>query len=145
MGCSLSCTATRGKVSLLTNDGLVNEALAKDDALVGPLEALLDDEARRGDGAAGHDPALVVEVAEDDVDALVLLAQQVLDGDFDVVKGDVGGAGGGGVGRLDGLGLDAGAALDEQHAEGLAGADADDEVVAEDAVGDPLLGAVDDL
>lgn len=129
----------------MTNDGLVNETLAKDDALVGPLQALLDDEALRGKGAAGHDPTLVVEVAEDDVDALVLLAEEVLDGHLDVVKGDVGGAGGGGVGRLDGLGLDAGAALNQQHAEGLAGADTDDEVVAEDTVGDPLLGAVDNL
>lgn len=130
---------------LLTNYRLINETLAKDDALVRPLQALLNDEALRGEGAAGHDPALVVEVAEDDVDALVLLAKEVLDGHLDVVKGDVGGAGGGGVGRLDGLGLDAGAALNQQHAEGLAGADADDEVVAEDTVGDPLLGAVDNL
>jgi len=57
----------------------------------------------------------VVEVAENDVDALVLLAEQVLDGDLDVVKGDVAGAGGGRVGRLDGLGLDALAAGDEAN------------------------------
>lgn len=131
--------------SLLTNDGLVNEALAKDNALVRPLQALFRDEARGGNGAAGHGPALVVKVAEDDVDALVLLAEQVLHGDLDVVKGDVGGSCGGGVGGLDGLCLDALAALDEHHAEGLAGADTDDEVVAEDTVGDPLFGSVDDL
>lgn len=130
---------------LLANDGLVNQALAKDNALVCPLQALLRDEARGGNGAAGHGPALVVEVAEDDVDALVLLAEQVLDGDLDVVKGDVGGSGGGGVRGLDGLGLDAFATLDENYTQGLAGADADDEVVAEDAVSDPLLGSVDNL
>lgn len=129
----------------MTNDGLVNEALAKDNALVCPLQTLLRDEARGGNGAAGHGPALVVEVAEDDVDALVLLAEQVLDGDLDVVKGDIGGSCGGGVRGLDGFGLDALAALDEHYAEGLAGADADDEVVAEDAVGDPFLGSVDNL
>lgn len=129
----------------MTNDWLVNETLAKDNALVCPLQALLGDEARGGNGAAGHGPALVVEVAKDDVDALVLLAEQVLHGDLDVIKGDVGGSCGGRVGGLDGLGLDALAALDEHHAEGLAGADTDDEVVAEDTVGDPLLGSIDDL
>lgn len=129
----------------MTNDGLINEALAKDNTLVRPLQALLGDEARSCNGAAGHGPTLVVEVAEDDVDTLVLLAEQVLHGDLDVVKGDVGGSGGGGVGGLDGLCLDALAALDQHDAEGLAGADTDDEVVAEDTVGDPLLGSVDNL
>lgn len=96
-------------------------------------------------GLTSHGPSLVVEVAEDDVDALVLLAEQVLDGHLDVVKGDEAGAGGGRVGRLDGLGLDAVAAGDEEHAEGIGGADAGDEVVAPGAVCDPLFGAVDDL
>lgn len=79
------------------------------------------------------------------MDALVLLAEEVLDGDLDVVEGDVGGAGGGRVRRLDGLRLDALAALDQEDAEALARVDARDEVVAEDAVRDPLLGAIDDL
>ena len=98
--------------ALLADDRLVYQALAEDLALVRPLQTLLDDDAALRDGGAGHGPALVVEVAEDDVDALVLLAEQVLDGDLDVVEGDVGGAGGGGVGGLDGLGLDALAARD---------------------------------
>lgn len=93
----------------------------------------------------GHHPALVVEVAEDDVDTLVLLAEEVLNGHLDVVKGDEGGAGGRRVRGLDGLGLDALAAGDEEDAEALAGVDGSDEVVAEDTVGDPLLGAVDNV
>lgn len=98
-----------------------------------------------GRNVPDHGPPLVVEVAEDDVDALVLLAEEVLDGDLDVVKGDVGGAGGGRVRGLDGLRLDALGALDEEDAEALARVDAGDEVVGEDAVRDPLLGPVDDL
>lgn len=92
-----------------------------------------------------HGPSLVVEVAEDDVDALVLLAQEVLDGNLDIVKGDVAGSGGGRVGCLDGLGLDALAPLDENDTEALFCADTRHKVVAEGTVGDPLLGAIYDL
>lgn len=92
-----------------------------------------------------HRPSLVVKVAQDDVDALVLLAEEVLDGDLDVVKRDVGGTSGSRVRSLDGLRLNALAALDQEDAETLARVDARDEVVAEDAVRDPLLGSVDDL
>ena len=130
---------------LLANDGLVDQTLAKDKTLVSPLERLLDNEAHVADGGAGHHPALVVEVGQDDIDALVLLAEQVLDGNLDVVKGDVGGAGRRRVRGLDRLGLDALAALDEEHRQTLLGLDAGDKVVGEDTVGDPLLGAVDDV
>lgn len=130
---------------LLANDGLVDEPLLEDDSLVSPLEALLRYETHVADGGAGHGPPLVVEVGEDDIDALVLLTQQVLDRDLDVVKGDVGGAGSGGVRGLDGLGLNALAAGDEEHRQALAGVDTGDEVVREDTVGDPLLGAVDNV
>lgn len=87
----------------------------------------------------------MVEIAEDDVDALVLLAEQVLDGDLDVVEGDIRRPGSGGVRRLDGLCLDALAALDEQHAKPLLRPNTRDEVIAETTVRDPLLGAVDDV
>lgn len=93
----------------------------------------------------GHGPSLVVEVAEDNVDTLVLLAEEVLGGNLDVVEGDIGSAGSRRVRSLDRLGLDALAALDQQHAQALVGLDADDEVVAENTVGDPLLGAVDNV
>ena len=87
----------------------------------------------------------MVEIAQDDVDSFVLLAKQILHGDLDVVKSYVGSARGRGVRCLDGLRLDALTALNEEHTKALAGVDAGDEVVAEDAVGDPLLGSVDDL
>lgn len=87
----------------------------------------------------------MVKVAQNDVDTLVLLTEQVLNRDLDVVEGDVGGARGRRVRGLDGLRLNALAALYEENTEALAGVDAGDEVVAEDAVRDPLLGSVDDL
>lgn len=124
---------------------MIYEPLAKDDALVRPLQTLLYHGPGHAYRGTGHAPPLVVEIAEDHVDALVLLAQQVLDGDLDVVEGDVRGAGGGGVRRLDGLGLDALAALDEKDAEALVRPHARDEVVRVHAVGDPLLRAVDDV
>jgi hypothetical protein len=129
----------------LADDGLVHETLAKDKTLVCPLEALFDNGAVDTGSAASHGPPLVVEVAENDLNAVVLLAEEVSNGDLDVVKGNVGGSGGGGVGGLDGLCLNALAAGDEQDTQGLACADAGDKVVGEAAVGDPLLGAVDNL
>ena len=87
----------------------------------------------------------MVKVGEDDVDALVLLAEEVLDGHLDVVKGDVCCASRGRVGGLDGLSLDTLAAFYEQNAEALVSLDAGDEVVTEDTVGDPLLGAIDNV
>ena len=92
-----------------------------------------------------HRPSLVVKVAQDDVNALVLLTEEVLDGDLDVVKGNVRRTGGGRVRRLDGLRLNALAALDQEDTEALARVDARDEVVAKDTVRDPFLGSVDDL
>lgn len=92
-----------------------------------------------------HGPPLVVKVGENNIDTLVLLANEVFYGHLDVVVGDVRGAGDGGVGGLDELGLDALAALNEQDAEALVRLDAGDKVVGEDAVGDPLLGAVDNV
>lgn len=87
----------------------------------------------------------MVKIAQNNVDALVLLAEQVLNRHLDIVEGDVRGAGGGRVRGLDSLGLYALAALDEQNAQPLVRLDAGDEVVAEHAVGNPLLGAVDDV
>lgn len=92
-----------------------------------------------------HRPSFVVEIAQDDMDSLVLLPEQILDRDLDVIKSDIGSARGRGVRCLDGLGLDAFTTLDEEHTKALASVDAGNEIVAEDTVGDPLLGSVDDL
>lgn len=88
-------------------------------ALVSPLEALLDNHTRTSDTAAAHDPTLVaidrkrisvselhnltqrgrhsLEVGQDDVDSLAFLAEQVLDGNLDVVERDVSGSSSGRV------------------------------------------------
>lgn len=44
--------ALGGGVLLITDDGLVNETLAKDKTLVSPLEAFFDNHAGVSDGAA---------------------------------------------------------------------------------------------
>ena len=85
-------------------DGLCVERLAEHDALVRPLEALLDNPTL-GTEARGRDhPPLVVEVAEDNVHALADRAEGVRHGHARLVERNVGCACGGGVGRLDGFG-----------------------------------------
>lgn len=78
------------------------------------LQAILKDVPLTPHTRTGHDPPLVVKVAQHNEKTLVLLSEYILNGDLDFVEGDVGRSGGGGVGRLDGLGLDAFAALDEE-------------------------------
>lgn len=87
----------------------------------------------------------MVEVAEDDVDALVLLTKQVLYWDLDIFECHVGCASGGRVGCLDGLGLDALSALNEDDTQALVCPNTRDEVIRPTAVGDPLLCSVDNL
>lgn len=65
---------------------LFDEAFLKDDALVCPLKTFLDNDSALAYDAAGHGPPLVVEVTEDDADAIVLLAEDVAHGYFDVVE-----------------------------------------------------------
>ena len=87
----------------------------------------------------------MVEVAHNNGETLVLWAEQVVDGDLDVVELDKSGRGGGGVGSLDLLRLDSLASLDQDHGESLVGLAANDKVVAEHTVGDPLLRSVDNI
>jgi len=79
----------------------------------------------------------VVEVGEDHFDALVLLTEDVLDGDPDVVEGDEGRSGGTRVTGLDLGGLDTFAAADEQNAQALVRLDGGGEVIRKAAVSDP--------
>lgn len=88
------------------HDRLSIERLAERDALRGPLEALLDRPALRGEACADDHPALVVEVAEDDLHAVADLAERVRDGRAGAVERHVGGPGGRGVCSLDGFGED---------------------------------------
>lgn len=92
-----------------------------------------------------HGPALVVKVAEDNLDTLVLLAKHVLGRDLDIVEGHVSCASGGRVGGLDLLGLDTLTTLDKEDTQALVCARTGDKVITPDTVGDPLLGSVDDL
>lgn len=80
----------------------------------------------------------MVEVCHDDHEAHVFFAEEVGDGDFDVVELDKGGAGGGGVGGFDGgccYAFDAG---DEDHVEAFVGFAGGYKVVGESSVCDPV-------
>jgi hypothetical protein len=77
----------------------------------------------------GHGPSFMVEIAEDDSSSLMLLAEQVLDGDFDVVERDVGCASRWRVRRLYGFGLDTLASFDKEHTQAFASLNTGDEVV----------------
>jgi hypothetical protein len=77
----------------------------------------------------GHGPALMVEIAQDDMDTLVFLPEQILDGYFDIVKGDVGGTCCRRVRGLDGRRLDAFLSFDQEHTKPLSGSHASDKVV----------------
>ena len=129
---------------------VLDKLLAESAALVGVLDRLLVAHAREAQALDDDADALVVEVGHDDPEALVLLADQVLDGHLDVLKGDVGGAGGPDALAVHAAGGHAGeVTLDEKqrnavHA-GAAGAHGSSKVVGPDAVGDPLLLAVDNV
>jgi hypothetical protein len=87
----------------------------------------------------------VVKVAENDLDALVLLAQHVLGRDLDIIERHVSCTSCGRVRGLDLLGLDTLAALDKKDTQALVGAGTGNKVITPDTIGDPLLGSVDDL
>lgn len=86
-----------------------------------------------GSGLTSHCPPFVVKVGKNYVDALVLLAEQVLDRYLDVVIRDEGSTRRGRVGRLDRLRLDALPSLDQEDAESLVRLDSRDEVITEHA------------
>lgn len=130
---------------LLPDDGLGDEGLAKDDTLVAPLHALIDNDPGVADDTAAHNPALVVEVGQNDLETLVLLAEQVLDRNLDIVEGDESGTSGGRVGSLDLSSLDALSTGNEENGKTLLGANGGGEPVGEGSVGDPLLGTVDNV
>jgi hypothetical protein len=76
-----------------------------------------------------HSPTLVVKVAKNDLDTLVLLAQHILGWHLNVIERHVGSAGCGRVRGLDLLCLDTLAALDEEHTQALLGSGAGDKVI----------------
>lgn len=80
----------------------------------------------------------VVQVGHDDLETGVFGTENVAFGDFDVVEFYVGCSGCCRVGGFDEFGFDVGVAFDEEDGVAFVGFAGCDEVVAEDAVGDPL-------
>ncbi|KAI7150425.1 acyl-CoA dehydrogenase NM domain-like protein [Hortaea werneckii] len=79
---------------LHTDDRMVDELLAKRPPLVRILHALLVADSRESQALDDDSDALVVEVGHDDLEPLVLFADEVLDWHLDVFERDVGSAGG---------------------------------------------------
>lgn len=125
----------------LSDDGLVDKGFAEDDSLVRPLETLFNDGAAPAGDAAGHRPALVIEIAHDHDEALVFFAEQIFDGDLDVVELDKGRSCSGGVGGFDPLGLNVIVAGDEDDGVSLVSPASCNEVIRPHAVGYPFLRA----
>lgn len=123
---------------LLTHDRLLDELLSEDNALIAPLHALFGDGHAHANDGADHGEALVVEVAHDHDKTLVFFAQQILDGDLDVLELNKCRGSRGGVRGLDLFGLDTFAARNQEHREPLFGPAAGDKVVSKHAVGDPF-------
>lgn len=106
-------------------------------------------------GAEGDAPTLGGQVRTEVVEALVLLAEQVLDGHLDVDERELGGVGGAQAQLVqlaaDGVALGPGVHGEEGDAEAAVvfarggGAGADDHAVGVDATGDEGLGAVEDV
>eukprot|EP00754_Rhynchopus_humris_P038447 Rhum_TRINITY_DN21064_c0_g1::Rhum_TRINITY_DN21064_c0_g1_i1::g.173056::m.173056 len=128
---------------------LLDQRLAEDGALAGPLEAVLDDGARLRQHVHDDDPTLVVEVVHHQLETIALPPHQVLHRHLHVVELNVGRAGAGGVRRGDELGGHTLTALDEQHADALSAlatrAHRRDKQVGERGVRDPLLRTVHDV
>lgn len=121
---------------LLSDDGLLIQLLAEDDALVAPFYAFFGYGSHPADHRAGHGPSLVVEIGHDHDEAVVFFAKQVVCGHFDVIKLDVCSCGGGGVGRLDPLRGDVvlvSFLWNHDHGKALLCPAAGDEVVGEHA------------
>ena len=100
-------------------DRLSDERLSEDLPLSCPFQDLLDDESLCARGRAAHHPALVVEVAQHDVDTCALFPERVSDRHAHVGEGDVGCTRGGRVARLDRLRLDTFAARYENDGEAI--------------------------
>lgn len=102
--------------------------------LLGRREVLVSEGWRgreRGEGRG-------LQVGHDDLETGVFGTENVSFGDFDVVEFYVGCSGCCGVGGFDEFGFDVRVSFDEEDGVAFVGFAGCDEVVAEDAVGDPL-------
>lgn len=140
-----------GHVSELhADDRVVDQALPEGLALVGVLHGFLV--ADTGEAAALDDDsdALVVEVGHNDLEATVLLANQILDGNLDILEGHIGGSTAENALAVHAAGANtASRALDQKDTETvhavLAGANSSGEVIGPDTICDPLLLTVDNV
>lgn len=79
---------------LHADNSMIDEFLAESPALMSVFDALLVADAGEADALDDDADTLMVEVRHQDLESLVLLADEVLDGDFDVFESDVSCAGG---------------------------------------------------
>jgi hypothetical protein len=133
------------EVLLLTNDRLINQPLAENNSLVRPLYALLHDTPRSANDATGHGKPLVVKVAHDDNESVVLLTEQVINWHLDIIILHKCSSGRERVRGLDGRCFDTFLPGNEDDGESLFGAAGGNKVVGKGAVGDPFLGSVDNV
>mmetsp|Transcript_20160 Transcript_20160/g.35830 ORF Transcript_20160/g.35830 Transcript_20160/m.35830 type:complete len:219 (+) Transcript_20160:509-1165(+) len=144
----MSCLDVASHLCNLPSDHRVlDQCLPEGLALVGELHSLLEADSAEAVRHGTDGKSLVVEVLHDVLKALVLLSQQVRLWNLDVVKGDVGGARRPNTGALHLPRLHARhVLLHEEEAQAAHASSArtagHGEVVSEDAVGDPLLLAV---
>mmetsp|Transcript_24747 Transcript_24747/g.39649 ORF Transcript_24747/g.39649 Transcript_24747/m.39649 type:complete len:249 (+) Transcript_24747:276-1022(+) len=140
---------SRGRRELIPDNRLVNEWLAEDFSLPGPHECVGECSSHLPQQALANHPALMVEVIHDQLEALVLLAQQVAHRHQHVVEDHQGSPAAGGVGGLDLACVHRLRPLDQQHRDAAgpwaAGAHGRDEVVCIGTLCDPLLDPVDNV
>ena len=79
---------------LEANDWVVDETLSEGLALVGIFDGFFVADTGESETLDDDADALVVEVCHDDLEALILLADQVLDWHLDVFEGNIRGAAG---------------------------------------------------
>jgi hypothetical protein len=135
---------------LEANDGVIDEALAESPALVRVLDALFVADTSEAQTLNDDADTLMVEVCHDDLESLVLFADEVLDGNLDVLEGNIGSTAAPYTLAVHlASGNTTSAALDQEHRHAVhalsARADSGCEVVGPNTVGDPLLLAVYDV
>ena len=101
---------------------MVRDRPAERLALEGELERALERDLHRADGAERHQQPLPLEVGHDQVEAAVLLAEQVLLGHEHVVERDLRRVGGVPAELLERARSHAGAAFDDQEREAVVAA-----------------------
>ncbi len=138
----LQLGASAGKA--VADDGIVHERLAKGLALHDVFKGGAERNTALANDTHADAHALVVEVGHDVGHAHALLADDVLDGNLDLVHVDKGGAGADLAADLEAAHLDTGVALEgheeQRQAAGalVASADSHGGVVGPDTVGDPI-------